>query len=103
MTSSAIRAEWGWKLGEKLTRRWNPLTGSRLRNLLRDVISPGRASLTELPGGLERWEEQVSKYRNSKNQQGRSRDIPEDILMAALESLVPTDLEFHLQMNSFEV
>ena len=80
----------------KLTRRWNPL----LRNLLRHVISPGRASLTELPGALERWEEQVSKYRNSKDQQGWSRDIPEDILMAALESLVPTDLEVHLQMNS---
>ena len=31
---------------------------------------------------------------------GQSRDIPEDILMAALESLVPTDLEVHLQMNS---
>ena len=74
--------------------------GSRLRNLLRHVISPGRTSLTELPGALERWEEQVSKYKNSKDQQGRNRDIPEDILMAALESLVPTDLEVHLQMNS---
>ena len=90
----------GLEAWRKLTRRWNPLTGSRLRNLLRHVISPGRASLTELPGALERWEEQVSKYRNSKNQQGQSRDIPEDILMAALESLVPTDLEVHLQMNS---
>ena len=65
----------GLEAWRKLTRRWNPLTGSRLRNLL-------------------------SKYRNSKNQQGQSRDIPEDILMAALESLVPTDLEVHLQMNS---
>ena len=64
------------------------------------MISPGRASLTELPGALERWEEQVSKYRNSKNQPGRSRDIPDDILMAALESLVTIDLEVHLQMNS---
>ena len=90
----------GLEAWRKLTRRWNPLTGSRLRNLLRHVISPGRASLTELPGALERWEEQVSKYRNSKNQQGQSRDIPEDILMAALESLVPTDLDVHLQMNS---
>ena len=38
-----------------------------------------RGSLTELPGALERWEEQVSKCRNSKDQQGRSRDIPEFI------------------------
>ena len=90
----------GLEAWRKLTRRLNPLTGSRLRNLLRHVISPGRASLTELPGALERWEEQVSKYKNSKHQQGRTRDIPEDILMAALESLVPTDLEVHLQMNS---
>ena len=90
----------GLEAWRKLTRRWKPLTGSRLRNLLRHVISPGRASLTELSGALERWEEQVSKYRNSKKQQERSRDIPEDILMAALESLVPTDLEVHLQMNS---
>ena len=57
-------------------------------------------SLDYESGALERWEEQVSKYRNSKNQQRRSRDIQEDILMAALESLVPTDLEVHLQMNS---
>ena len=68
----------------------------RLRHLLRHVISLGRTSLTELPGALERWEEQVSKYKNSKDQQGPNRDIPEDILMAALESLVPTDLEVHL-------
>ena len=64
------------------------------------MIRPGGATLTELPGALERWEEQVSKYRNSKNQQGQSQDIQEDILMAALESLVPSDLEAHLQMNS---
>ena len=94
--SSGMELE-AWR---KLTRRWNPLTGSRLGNLLGHVISPGRSSLTELPGALERWEEQVSKYRNSKNQQGRSRDIPEDISMTASESLVPTDLEVHLQMNS---
>ena len=34
------------------------------------------------------------------DQQGQSRDIPEDILVAALESLVPTDLEVHPQTNS---
>ena len=27
------------------------------------------------------------------------REIPEEIQMAALESMVPTDLENHLQMN----
>ena len=30
----------GLEAWRKLTRRWNPLTGSRLRNLLRHVISP---------------------------------------------------------------
>ena len=55
----------GLEAWRKLTHRWNPVTGSRFRNLLRHVISPRRASLTELPGVLERWEEQASKYRNS--------------------------------------
>ena len=45
----------GLEAWRKLTRRWNPLAGSRLRSLLKLVISPGRASFTELPGALERW------------------------------------------------
>ena len=44
---------------------------SPLESSLGHVISPGRASLTELPGALERWEEQVSKYKNSKEPSSR--------------------------------
>ena len=90
----------GLEAWRKLTRRWDPLTGGRVRNLLRFVISPGRAKMEELHGVLERWEEQVSKYCNSKDRSGAPRVLPEDIKMAALESLVPVDIEAHLQMNA---
>ena len=90
----------GLEAWRKLVRRWDPLTGGRIRNLLRLVISPGRSTYAELQGALERWEEQVQKYTNSKDKSGNRRLLPEDIKMAALESLVPTDLEAHLQLNS---
>ena len=60
----------GLEAWRKLTRRWNPLTGSRLRNLLRHVISPGGASLTELPGALEPWEEQGFKVQELQEPAG---------------------------------
>ena len=64
--SSGMELE-AWR---KLTRRWNPLTWSRLGNLLGHVISPGRASLTKLPGALERWEEQVFEVQELQESAG---------------------------------
>ena len=90
----------GLEAWRKLARRWDPLTGGRIRTLLRFIISPGRAKMDELQGALERWEEQIGKYCNSKDRKGMNRELPEDIQMAALESLVPVELETHLQMNS---
>ena len=48
----------------------------------------------------------VAKEDAEQHHQGVPRSsgtAPEDILMAALESLVPTDLEVHLQMNSSRI
>eukprot|EP00971_Amphidinium_carterae_P343376 6483103-Amphidinium_carterae.1 len=86
----------GLEAWRKLSRRWNPLTGGRIRNMLRAVISPGKASWSE----LERWENECSKYGNSKDSKGIARTIPEEIKMAALESLVPAELETHLRLNA---
>ena len=90
----------GLEAWRKLHRRFDPLTGGRIRNLLRSILSPGRAKLADLAGALERWEEQIAKYTRSKNQLGVARTLPEDIQMAVLESLVPEELEMHLQLNS---
>eukprot|EP00973_Karenia_brevis_P013412 1821269-Karenia_brevis.AAC.1 len=44
--------------------------------------------------------ELVQKYRNSKDAGGNKCEIPEDMLMASLESMCPDDLEKHLQLNA---
>ena len=38
----------------KLSRRWDPSTGGRIRNLLRAILNPGRAQLSQLLGILEK-------------------------------------------------
>ncbi|CAK0798924.1 unnamed protein product, partial [Prorocentrum cordatum] len=90
----------GMEAWRKLSRRFDPLTGGRVRNLLRQIISPGRCSVDVIAGGLERWEELVTKYDRSNTSRGEARTLPEDIKMAALESLVPQELETHLQLNA---
>ena len=77
-----------------------PTHRGRIRNLLRFIIRPGTATLAELHGALERWEEQVGKYCNSKDAHGAACALPEDIRMPTLESLVPAEMEAHLQMNA---
>ena len=56
----------GLEAWRKLTRRWDPSTGGRARAILKNIISPGRTSLQDLAGSLERWEERVSRYRATR-------------------------------------
>ena len=89
----------GLEAWRKLHRRYDPTTGGRKRNLLRAIISPGRCRLEELGQALEKWEEMVVRYERRRDDQGRRELVPEAIKMAALESLVPEDMEKHLLMN----
>ena len=91
----------GAEAWRKLHRRFDPLTGGRIRNLLRSLISPQRCTKAEdLPATLERWEEQCGRYSRTKGPDGQRRTLAEDVKMAALESLVPVELEQHLQLNA---
>ena len=63
-------------------------------------MSPGKVSLDALLGALERWEEMLVKYERSKDAAGGNRVLAEDIKMAALETMVPNELEQHLQLNA---
>ena len=47
----------------RLQKRYDPTTGGRKRSL-RTTIAPGRCSLLELSGAIERWESYVSRYEN---------------------------------------
>lgn len=86
----------GLEAWRKLHRRFDPSTGGRRRNMLREIINPGRCKHeNQLYGAMERWEELVQRYERKL---GRSLD--DDLKMAALESLVTSELEKHLMMNA---
>ena len=84
----------------RLARRHDPATGGRRRNLLRAILQPGRSSLEGLSSALERWEEQVQRYERFRDEEGVRHLLEVDIKLAALEALVPVELERHLQLNA---
>ena len=90
----------GFEAWRKLHRRYDPSTGGRKRNLLKAIIGPSRCKdYNELGGALEQWEDLVSRYERKKNNAGEYESVSDDIKMAAMESMVPEDLEKHLLMQ----
>ena len=89
----------GLEAWRRLHRRWDPSTGSRKRNLLKSVIAPPRCKAEELAACLERWNQQMKRYERRKDPNGNYEKISDDIKQAALEMLVPEDLENHLVLN----
>ena len=58
-----------------------------------------RCKLQDLAAGLEKWEELVGRYERSKTSGTTLTALDVDIKTAALEALVPSELEQHLAMN----
>ena len=90
----------GLEAWRRLHKRWDPLTTGRARGLLREIFSPGRAKLVELQGAVERLEDLMRRYtqrRDARN--GQRHTLAEDIRMAALEALLPEELERHCQLQ----
>ena len=83
----------------KLARRYDPATGGRKRNLLRQILNPGRARLEELGAALERWEELVARYERRKDADGKREHLTDSVRTAALESLLPKELDEHVLLN----
>ncbi|CAK0813925.1 unnamed protein product [Prorocentrum cordatum] len=88
----------GLEAWRKLHRRWDPTTGPRKRLILRSIISPPKCNAEELGSALEKWIQQIGKYERRQGEDGLA-ELPEDIKMAALEMLVPQDIENHLVLN----
>ena len=89
----------GFESWRKLHGRWNPYTAGRARSLLREILSPTRATLPELMCAIEKMEDLVRRYSSRRDAQGNARSLAEDIRMSSLESLFPDDLEKHVQLN----
>ena len=89
----------GVEAWRRLHRRWDPSTGGRKRALLKGIIAPPRCKLEELGGCLERWVQQTAKYERRKDVNGSREIISQHVKLAALEMLVPEELENHLMLN----
>ena len=90
----------GLEAWRRLHKRWDPLTTGRARGLLREILSPGRAKLVELQGAVERLEDLMRRYsQRGDARNGQRHTLAEDIRMAALEALLPEELERHCQLQ----
>ena len=83
----------------RLVRRWDPVSGGKRRALLRHILVPDGCKLQDLPAGLTKWVELVRRYERSKSSGTTAAALHEDMKTAALDALVPSELEQHLAMN----
>ena len=71
-------------------------------SLLQQILVTDQCKLQDLPAGLEKWDELVRGYEGASRAERRQQLLmktDEDIKNAALEALVPSELEQHLAMN----
>ena len=89
----------GMEAWRKINKRYDPATGSRKGSLLRHILSPAKSKLEDLTGNLEVWLDLISRYENRKDPSGARVKLQDEIKIAVLEQICPTELERHLQMS----
>ena len=63
------------------------------------ALVPDQCELQDRPAGLAKWDELVRRHERSKSSGTTTTALDEDIKTAALEALVPSELNQHLAMN----
>lgn len=89
----------GFEAWRRLNLRWDPHTASRSGSLLTAIMNPGRSTLANLQGSIEKLEDIMRRYCTRKDHDGSLLTLPNDIRMFALKALCPEDLARHLDMN----
>ena len=89
----------GFEAWRRITRRYDPSTGGRKRNLLNQILKMSRSSLDKLSADIERWEDLVRNYERRKGASGDRLTLQDDIKCSVLEAMCPEQLEQHIQMN----
>ena len=67
--------------------------------LLRHILTPGKCKLEELSEKIEGWMELVNRYESRRDSSGNRQTLADDIKMSILESMCPSEIERHLQLN----
>jgi hypothetical protein len=89
----------GLEAWRKTTRRFDPLTVGRSRNMLQAILTPGTFKCSELLAAIEHWEQQVATYARRRGPGGLKREVAEDIKMGILQQIGPNELKTHLFLN----
>ena len=89
----------GLEAWRKINRRYDPSTAGRKRALLKHILNPERTKISDLSAALEKWIDSIRMYERRKDSEGARLVIQEDIKISVLESLVPPELEKHMQFN----
>ena len=89
----------GLEAWRKINKRYDPATGSRKGSLLRHILSPAKSKLEDLTANLEVWLDLIARYENRKDPSGARVQLQDEIKIAVLEQICPTELERHLQMS----
>ena len=91
----------GLNAWRRLHKRWDPSTAGRAGGLLREILSPpdGRAKISDLQSAVETLEDRMRRYCSRKDQNGARHTLGDDIRRAALEAILPQDVEKHMQLN----
>ena len=89
----------GLEVWRKINKRYDPATGSRKGSLLRHILSPAKSKLEDLTANLEVWLDLIARYENRKDPSGARVQLQDEIKIAVLEQICPTELERHLQMS----
>ena len=83
----------------RLNMRWGPTPANRSGSLLTVIMNPGRSTLANLQGSIEKLEEIMRRYCTRRDHDGSFLTLPNNIRMFALKSLCPEDLAKHLDLN----
>ena len=89
----------GLEAWRKLNRRWDPIATGCSKNLLESIMNPGKSRIEDLMGSIERLEDLIRRYIVRRKTEGDAAVLDEDIKMASLESLLPEEMEQHVQFN----
>ena len=89
----------GLEAWRRLHRRYDPATVGRSRGLLREILTPEKSNITNLRHSVEKLEERIRRYTERRDVNGQKLTLNEDIRMAALEAMLPDELEKHIQLN----
>ena len=90
----------GLEAWRKLARRYDQATHGRKKNLMIQLLRVERQSYKSLSSYIEAWEERLRQYERRKDRHGIRLQVPDDVKTGLLQSMVPEDLEMHLQLNS---